>query len=184
MDNNIVTTVYTVLKDGTTKIGKSAAELDELETKIKSGRYSAQALRDEIYPARDRLKAKIRDDSAETIRVAKSHIEQYRQDAARLNDLDPNEITDDLKLMQSGISLRPNDIQAILRRNANNRTMLQLTLRYAAEHNIDTNGTFYIGGEAELENAKNLDGIVNIYADRIRQPDALELLDRFFNIDG
>ena len=184
MDNNIKMTVYGVLKDGTKKISETVSELDKLEEKIRSGRYSSGTLKDEIYPARDRLRARIRDDSAETIRAAKHHIEQYRQDAALLNDLDPSEITDDIKLLQAGISLHPNDIQAILRRNANNRTMLQLTLRYAAEHNIDTNGTFYVGGEAELESAKNLDGIVNIYADRIQQPDAMTLLDKFFGVEG
>ena len=184
MDNNIKMTVYGVLKDGTKKISETVSELDKLEEKIRSGRYSSGTLRDEIYPARDRLRARIRDDSAETIRAAKGHIEQYRQDAALLNDLDPSEITDDIKLLQTGISLHPNDIQAILRRNANNRTMLQLTLRYAAEHNIDTNGTFYIGGEAERKNAKNLNALIDLYSERIGQDNALELLNKFFGMEG
>lgn len=184
MDNNIVTTVYTVLKDGTTKIGKSAAELDELETKIKSGRYSAQALRDEIYPARDRLKAKIRDDSAETIRTAKSHVAQYQQDVEKMNDLNPDELTSDLQLLQGNIPLTSRDIQAIIERNKNNRTMLQICLRIAAERGIDTNGTFYVGGEAERENAKNLDALIDLYSERIGQDNALSLLNQFFGMEG
>ena len=184
MDTNIVKTVYNLMQKRAEEIGKAVAERDKLEEKIKSGRYSAQALRDEVYPKRDTLRQEIRNSTDNAIKEAKALIEQYRKDANALNDLDPSEITDDLKLMQSGISLRPNDIQAILRRNANNRTMLQLTLRYAAEHKISTNGTFYIGGQREKETADNLDEMLHYVAKYIDKPEAKEMIDKFFNMNG
>ena len=60
MDNNIVQTVYSTLETRTDEISKVIAERDALEEKIKSGRYSPQTLKDEIYPKRDALKSKVK----------------------------------------------------------------------------------------------------------------------------
>lgn len=184
MDTNIVNSVYSTLKDGTEKIAKNIVEREKLEGKIQSGRYSAEALRTEIYPKRDALKQKIKEDSAAALQAAKSLIDQYQADIETMNDLDPAEITDDIKLLQAGIHLLPRDIQAILRRNSGNKTMLQLALRYAKQNDIDTGGTFFVGGERERENAKNLSELVNIYSHWIDTPDGLKMLDEFFNVEG
>ena len=152
-----------------------------LETKIKENRYSRQALEKEIYPQRDALRAEIRTKSEGAIKEAKGLIEKYRQDAEALNDLDPAEITDDIKLLQAGIPLLPRDIQAILKRNSSNRTMTQLALRYAEEHKIDTHGTFYIGGQQEKETADTLDGMLYYVEKYIDKPDAQTMIDKFFN---
>ena len=58
--------------------------------------------------------------------------------------------------------------------------MTQLALRYAKEHHIDMKGTYYIGGEAEKETARNLDGIVDYYARWIDKENAHEMLRKFF----
>ncbi len=184
MDNNIVQTVYNTLEAHTEEIGKTIAERDKLEGKIKSGRYTRQALEKEVYPKRDELRRKVQDDSAAAIQAAKALVEQYRQDAARMNDLDPSQLTDDIKLMQGGIPLVPRDIMAILERNKDNRTMTQIALRYAKEHNIDTGTTYYMGGQQEEETARNLDGILKYYARWIDKPNAKQMLDRFFGVRG
>lgn len=180
MDNNIVQTVYSTLETRTDEISKDIAERDKLEEKIKSGRYSPQALKDDIYPKRDALRRKIQDASAGAIQEAKNLVEQYRQDAAKLNNLNPAELTDDVKLLQSGITLLPRDIQGILERNKGNRTMTQIVLRYAKEHDIDTGGTFYIGGQQEEQTARGLDTILLYYKNWIDKPNAKEMLTKFF----
>ena len=180
MDNNIVQTVYDTLAEATKEINPVIAQREDLEGKIRSNRYSSQALRDEIYPQRDALKRKIEGACSAAISKAKALVQQYRQDAAELDNLDPADITDDIKLFQSGIVLLPRDIQAILKRNANNRTMTQIALRYAQEHDIDMKGTFYIGGEAERQNADNLDTLIHYYEKWIDKGNGLEMLDKFF----
>lgn len=177
---NIVEAVYSSLRDSTEKIVKAATERDALEAKIKEGRYSSQALRDEIYPRADVLRARVRDDITDALATAHGLVKEYEADIATMNDLDPAEITDDIKLLQAGVPLLPNDIKAILRRNSTNRTMTQIALRYAQEHNIDTGGTFYIGGEAERETAKNLHNMIDLYAKYLDRQDGPEMLDRFF----
>ena len=180
MDNNIVQTVYDSLEAATTEIDKTRSEYAAIEAKIKAGRYSNETLQKEIYPKRDALRAKIRNDSEGAINAAKGLINQYRQDAAKLNNLDPADITDDIKLLQAGIPLLERDVLAILERNHGNRTMTQLALRYAKEHGIDTK-TYYIGGQAEEENARNLEGILYYYKNWIDKDNAHDMLRRFFN---
>lgn len=181
MENNIVRDVYESLKSSTKEIGKVVLERDRLEEKIKSGRYTREALQSEIYPELDRLKARVRDGVTDALAAARGLVKQYEADIETLNDLDPAEITDDIKLLQAGVPLLPNDIKAILRRNSTNRTMTQLALRYAAEHGINTGGVFYIGGQQEAETAKNLYNLIDIYAKYIDKPDGVEMLNKFFS---
>lgn len=182
MDNNIVQTVFNNLEAATTEINKTRTEYTALEAKIKEGRYSNQTLQKEIYPKRDELKRKIEGECARAIQAAHDSIATYRADAEALSDLDPSAITDDVKILQAGVTLTARDIQAIINRNPDNRTMIQIALRYAKEHGIDMKGTYYIGGQQEKETARNLDGIVDYYARWIDKENNLDMLNRFFNI--
>lgn len=184
MDNNIVQTVFDSLEADTTEINKTKAEYAALNAKIKEGRYSNQTLTKEIYPKRDALKRQIESGCASAIKKAHDMVATYREDADRLNDLDPSAITDDIKLLTAGVPLLPRDINAILTRNKDNRTMTQLALRYAKEHNIDMKGTFYVGGQAEREQADTLDGVIDYYARWIDKDNANDMLRRFFNVEG
>lgn len=181
MDNNIVQTVYDSLEAATTEIDKIRSEYAAIDAKIGAGRYSYDTLQKEIYPKRDELRMKIHNESDRAIASAKELVNQYRQDAAKLNNLNPADITDDIKLLQAGIPLLERDVLAILERNQGNRTMTQLVLRYAEEHGIDTK-TYYIGGQAEEETAKSLDDILFYYAKWIDKDNAHDMLRRFFNV--
>ena len=183
MDTNITQTVYKTLEASTAEIGKTLAERDSLEEKIKPGRYSPQTVQKEFCPKRDALNQQIKADSEKAIQAAKSLVEKYRVDAEKLNDLNPAELTDDIKLFQTGIPLLPRDIQAILARNSNNRTMTQLALRYAKEHGIETGGINYIVGEAERQTANALDEIIRYYSRWIDKQNAKDVLRRFFNVE-
>lgn len=183
MDSTIFQTVYQSLEKSTNTISRSVAERERLETRIKSGRYSQQAIQQELIPQLDTLKKQIAADSVKAIQAAKTLVEKYRADAEKLNNLDPAELTDDIKLFQTGIPLLPRDIQAILERNSGNRTMTQLALRYAKEHGIETGGTNYVGGEAERQTANNLDGIIRYYSRWIDKRNAKDVLRRFFNVE-
>lgn len=181
MDNNIINSVYESLKESTPGVVEAAAEYNAIEDKIKSNRYSRDTLNNEIYPKRDMLRESLETKTSDALKKARGLVEQYRQDAADRETLNPAELTDDIKLLQSGISLNTKDIKGMLKRNTNNRTMSQIILRYAADHNIDTGGVIYVGGEAEAETAKHLDEIISIYGKWINQPNAQETLDEIFN---
>jgi hypothetical protein len=180
MDSNIVSTVYNTLAARTTEIGKVVSELNKLDEKIKSNRYSPQALKSDIYPERDRLSQKVQTMRDDALSEARGLVAQYRADAAELNRLDPAQLTDDVKLLQPGIILSSEDIQGMLKRNSGNRTMIQVILRYAEERGISTDGTFFTGGE-EGQTADNLDGIIKYYEHWILEDDALDMLEKFFH---
>jgi len=181
MDKNIVQTVYSTLEEATKDLTPTRDELEALEGEIRSGRYSSHVMQHEIYPKRDALKSTLQGKRDAAISKAHALVAQYRQDAAELDNLDPADLTDDIKLFQSGIVLLSRDIEAVLKRNAGNRTMTQIALRYAKEHDIDMKGTFYIGGEAERQNADNLDTLIRYYERWIDKENALQMLDAFFH---
>lgn len=129
------------------------------------------------------MNQQIKAQSEKAIQAAKALVAKYRADAEKRNNLDPAELTDDVKLFQTGIPLLPRDIQAILERNSGNRTMTQLALRYAKEHGIETGGTNYTGGEAERQTANALDEIIRYYSRWIDKRNAKDVLRRFFNME-
>lgn len=184
MDNNIARTVYDTLATHTEEIGRLVAERDALDAKIKSGRYSEDTVTKDFLPKWRELRDRAVDATDEAIKEALSLVDQYRQDVAKINNLDPAELTDDLKLLQPGITLLPGDIQGILKRNSDNRTMTQIVLRYAQEHNIDTGGVIFVGGQQEREGADNLAATVQYFRKWMGQPNAREMLDKFFGMEG
>ena len=183
MDTNIFKTVYQSLEKSTNTISRSIAERERLENRIKSGRYSQQAIQHELVPQLDALKKQIAADSEKAIQSAKDLVAQYRADVEKLNCLNPAELNDDIKLLQAGIPLLPRDINAILDRNSGNRTMTQLALRYAQEHGIPVDGQHIIGGDEERQTANALDQILQYYRKWIDHPNAPAVLRRFFNVE-
>ena len=181
MDNNIVQTVYDTLEAHTEEISKAIAERDSMEAEIKSGKYTPQALKD-MYPKRDELRRKVETMCDGAIKAARNHVDQYKADAEELNNLNPAELTDDVKLLQPGIRLKPRDIQGMLNRNADNRTMTQIILRYAEEQKIDIGKTYYIGGQQEQATGKKLDEILYYYRKWIDKPEARKMLNTFFGV--
>lgn len=182
MDENIVQTVYETLGSRTDEIIGMANAINELDTKIKSGRYSQMTITNELEPKKRELNRARQDACHNALEEARNAIEQYRVDNAELNQLNPAELTDDVKLLQSGIILKQRDIEGMLKRNENNRTMTQIILRYAEENKINTGHNYFFGGKEEEETARALDSILYYYKNWIDKPNAKEMLNRFFNV--
>ena len=157
MDNNIVQTVYDTLEARTAEIAEIRTEYDKMEAMATSGKYTRKALEKDVFPKRDALKRQMQ------------------------SNLDPLMLTEDIELLKPGIVLLPRDIAAILERNAGNKTMTQMTLRYAKEHGIDTRG-IHVPNDNEETIARNLENIVYYYEKWIHTPRATKMLHTFFNI--
>ena len=181
MDNNIVQTVYDTLEARTAEIAEIRTEYDKMEAMATSGKYTRKALEKDVFPKRDALKRQMQDQSAAAIKEARGLIDQYRADVAAESNLDPLMLTEDIELLKPGIVLLPRDIAAILERNAGNKTMTQITLRYAKEHGIDTRG-IHVPNDNEETIARNLENIVYYYEKWIHTPRATKMLHTFFNI--
>lgn len=182
MDNNITQTVYETLDSCTDDIIGMGVACKQIEEKINSGRYSQKTIDNELKPELETMKKKHRKACDDALNEARSLISQFREDNAKANQLNPSELTDDVKLLQSGIVLKPRDIEGMLERNADNRTMTQIILRYAQENKIDTGHNYFIGGQQEEETARSLDNIIYYYKNWIDKPNAKRMLDRFFGV--
>ena len=181
---SITEQVFKSLDESLNDIEKEVAEESRLAEAMQSGRYSSQALHNEIMPKRDEVHTRVKRMSYDALQKANNLISGYEKEVEASNQLNPEEITDDIKLLQAGIILKPRDIQGMLERNRENRTMLQIILRYAEEHKIDTGGTWYTGGRSELNEAKALKGVLQIYEKWITTKQAREMLYKFFNVSN
>ena len=183
MDENITQTVYETLDSRTDDIIGMGVACKQIEEKINSGRYSQKTIDNELKPKLDSMRINQRKACEDALNEARSLISQFREDNAKANQLNPAELTDDVKLLQSGIVLKPRDIEGMLERNENNRTMIQVILRYAEENKIDVGKTYYSGGQEEEKTAKALDSILYYYKNWIDKPNAKKMLNRFFNVE-
>ena len=184
MDNNIISTVYNALAEDTDTVAKSRAEMAAADDAINSGRYTTRTIQGEYEPKRAEAKRKMESDATAAINRARALVAQYAADADAMNDLDPAQLTDDIKLLQAGIQLTERDIKTMLKRNAENRTMQQLIMRYAQEHGIESPDfkPYYIPSMKERATAEGLSRILDYYEKWITQPNAREMLDKFFNV--
>jgi hypothetical protein len=139
---------------------KLSDEYKELKAKRTEGKYSVDYLNKTILPKMVTLSKSME----ELQRKLKENIFQYAENMKkelRLADaLNPSEITDDIKLLNSGVKLTERDIKTMIERNSNNRTMTQLALRYAQENNIKT-GVMYLSNEDKCREYDQIVGSVN-----------------------
>jgi hypothetical protein len=178
---SIAETIYNDLKTSTNEIASVIAERDKLSADISSGRYSGDAIQKELEPQLIDARLKANRMIHDALQGAKNKVAQFRKDVASENNLNPADLTDDIKLLQPGIVLMERDIDGMLERNKDNKTMVQVILRYADEHNIKVNRV-YAGGTEEETIANNLDTILRYYENWIDKPDALVMLDKFFGV--
>lgn len=178
--DNIIQTVYDYLAEQTDEISKQVKRRDEIESEIESGYYGPKGI-DEVRPELEKLNAGIRGACDAALDHARGLVSEYRADVERLNDLNPDDLNDDIKLLNAGVTLLPRDVDALLRRNASNRTMVQIILRYAKEHGIETKAMYY-GTRNEADNADFVDGVLHYYEKWIDKGNARKILDKFFGV--
>ncbi len=117
-------------------------EYNKLKAKRDAGQFAPDYLHKEIIPKMQNMKMdmvsiqnRVKSESRKLANIEK----EVRAKADRLN---PADLTDDVKLLQGGLILKSADIEGILERNKGNRTMQQLALRFANEHNIKVNAVY------------------------------------------
>lgn len=143
-------TVVASVRNSVEKIHKTENKLAEVKRKIGSGVYAVDYVRTELEPEKRRLERKIlseKDSASEMIRKqCDEYIDVLRED----EQLNPNHLNDDIRLLQMGVELTERDMTALIKRNENNGTMLQILIRYAKSHGIPTNAR-YVGNAPTIK---------------------------------
>lgn len=177
---DIMTDIVSDLETRTNELTPLIEKAAKLDADIKSGMYTQKAISDELLPARDAAREQIKAAQVAAKKAVADKINAHITDLERLDALNPSELTDDCKLLSSGIPLTESDIRFMLERNANNRSMTQIILRYAHEHDIKTNVAYVDHSEA-IKNARMLPGVVNLWIDHhMTTTQALDVLRQMF----
>ena len=119
-------------------------------------RFTPKYIREELYPKRNAIKKQIEARKAKAHDSIQQMCDSYIAELRDEDELDPTKLTDDVRLLNSGVKMTSRDIKAMLKRNSDNRTMLQVILRYADEHNIETGGTYYAGNTATINHVATI----------------------------
>lgn len=182
MDRNIVQEVYDLLETRTNELEEDKELMRSAQKRLESNDYSSEGKK-KIHDEIGRLKQSIDSSVNRAMDEARTLIEGYRKEVHDENRLDPTKMTDDVKLLAPGIILKERDIEAMLDRNKDNKTMVQIILRYAEEKNIVPNGArLYSGGQQELQTANAMDGILSYYERWMKGDQALSMLKKFFSV--
>ena len=152
----------TDLKEGLDKVAALASDLKKVEGDISSGTFSEDHVRAVLRPKNAEIRKQIERAQEDARKTARVTIDKFAKELRDADALDPAELTDDIRLLETGISLRKQDILAIIERNANNRTMVQLALRAAEDRGIDLDGIRYTTNESRARHAEALRYVVDV----------------------
>lgn len=128
--------VKKIVNKGFADYQEKAKEYSKLKEEREAGHFSIDYLNDTILPKLQTLKSELNAIQENTKSEVRRLTEQQKEKLVNIDVLDPKELTDDIKLLQGGLILKERDIEGILSRNAGNRTMTQLAIRYADEHGM------------------------------------------------
>ena len=180
MSENLMNDVISTLNEHAEAVAPLVQKAAQLEADIKSNRYNMQTINSELYPALHSAHRQIEAAQDEAKKAVSALVEAHVADLERQDALNAEDLTDDCKLLTAGITLNKRDLTALLDKNAGNRTMTQVILRYAREHEIDM-GAMYIGNEEKIRAARGVTGAVGLYVDHwMDKPNAKEMIAKMF----
>ena len=132
----IIDDVASIVKESTEDIQQDVQQREEILKKMNSNDYSAEWKTMTGRPAADKLRRTIGEKKDATQRAVEKALSEYIEAAEAEDALNPDELTDDVKLLNLAMPLELQDIKQMLARNEGNRTMTQLILRYAKAHEM------------------------------------------------
>lgn len=181
--NSIIDQVVNVLEGHTAKAADIVTRINSIEADISSGRFSEQHINANLRPRLHAAKMDLERAQDEANAAALAAIDAKCEALAQADELNPADITDDVRLFNCGVKLSERDIKSILRRNAGNATMEQLAIRYAEQNGVDLGRVYYIGHDADIRRVRGLADTVRLYTSNwMMKPNAADMLHRFFGV--
>ncbi len=154
------------IMDGVEALHALNKKKEAVDQEIRSGNYAGERLH-ELSLESAKYKRNLREERKSQLDKIHTLCDQYAEELRQEDDYDPMAITADMTLLTSGITLSKRDIEAILDRNSQNRTMTRLTLQYCQDQGIDI-GLTYNGNDDQVRNVgviPELAGMIFRYAD-------------------
>lgn len=162
MDDSVfVQSVRASLEESRSRIAELVTKRDGLKDDIREGKYSQAYVNEHVNPQIAELNRDIERATAEAEQKACSIVDAHIHSLEAEDVLDGSQLTDDVALLNCGISLTERDISALLEKNKDNPTMIQVLGRYANEHGLGIN--LYTGNAGRIQYAKNVNGVATQY---------------------
>lgn len=120
-----------------------------IENKIKSKRYSPKVAETELKPKLTNIRKNRETRREDGVSAVRTRTEEYIAELRKADQLNPDNLTDDIKLLQSGVALSADDLAMLFDRNTGNSTMQKLISDFAKQHNRDIQ-RYYRPTNAEL----------------------------------
>ena len=150
-------------------------ELDKqekaIEDKIKSNRYSPAIVQNELRPELTNIKRKreaMREDGVSAVRARAN---EYIAELRKADELNPDKLTDDIKLLQSGVALSADDLATLFDRNAGNSTMQKLITDFAKQHDRDIQRYYRPANADMIRGVENIPEVMRIVLKWHNKPD-------------
>ena len=125
-----------IVRGTISEIQEEEKKIKKLKQDEKAGDYSQNYLVKNIYPGIDSGKRIIEDKKRTAKEKIRKICEEYKKEINLDDCLKPEELTDDIKLINAGVKFTQKEIQALLDRNKGNLTMSKIILRTAREQGI------------------------------------------------
>lgn len=175
--------IYEILKKKALEVRAVKKKIDELDADIGSGDFSPKKV-EALTAQRYDLHRKLQNITTEARQEARQFVEKYKTELEEQDSLRGEDLTDDARLLSAGIPLNQRDLEAILNRSSDNRTMQQLVLRYAEANGIEMS-VRYVGNRRAIEEADTFLSAVDLFCDHwIEDKKALEMLRKFFQVEN
>lgn len=161
-DSQFVENVRASLDESRSAIAALVVKRDGLKDDIYAGKFSQAYVNETVNPQIAELNKDIERATAEAEQKANAICDEYTAQLEAEDVLDGSQLTDDVRLLSCGITLTEKDISALLEKNKNNATMIQVLSRYANEHGLGTN-YLYTGNARSIQYAKSVRGVAAQY---------------------
>ena len=180
---NIMESIVNDLTKRAEAVAPLVKQADQINARIKSGQFTIDTINKQLMPALNETRHEINKAKDDAMNATKALVNEYIARLEQEDALNPADLTDDCKLFTAGVALTENDLKTILDRNVRNRTMQQVVMRYAREHDIDMGGVIYIGNEQEISRARSIPGAVKLFVDHwLDHANAIEILGKMFPV--
>ncbi len=180
--SNIVNDVVASLEKDTKAYMEKAAELSALQAKINSDDYAESLKREWRVKAnslRDTMEIMKKNAGNEARKIYDDKIEELR-----IADMPKSEeLTDDVKLLNSGVKLTRDEVIYLLQKQENkNPTMHRLIMQYANEHKMDIpqEERVYINNHSAIMQLEGGKSAINYYLRWFDKPNAIDMLYKMY----
>ena len=142
-----------------------------IEDKIKSKRYTPDIVSNELMPELNSIKREIISRKESGNKAVRARSDEYISELRKADELNADNLTDDIKLLQSGVALSADDLATLFDRNAGNSTMQKLITDFAKQHNRDIQ-RYYRPANADLiKGVENIPEVMRIVLKWHNKPD-------------